>query len=655
MSKNNNTNNAIKTPKKIAIPFSITWPKKGEKIKPTLNTTNVLISGILITCIALSLVSGFIDLVFFSGLSKSLYTVATLKVAAGILFSIMSLGFTSAKFWCAMQIGAINELQTRLKNEQYTWYKNLNKLKLKWHIAHKFLITVSLITSISLSVVSIGDAIRKNQNVIKRANDDIQKITKYYNTTDTSDDVQFKALVDGTAASSTAGTRAANTAAEIWPIIEAYRIERSEFEAEFGNNFGSKEEVVFKGQTIIPDEYWDKQNSLVISNVKAKGYTLSINQIRNITSEAVLATRIKTEIEESVKNNSLSELTELADKTKNKAVQEIKNLEGRYYMPGSDEPVVFDPNNISGSINLLGDIKAAYENDTGDVGESAKMFMLIGPTLESMRKTKASDISEAYSQKVSVSSFGTTEIMMMVLIMIFGIVQEFLIALFTPKSTIDRKMLSRFDAYFGENFNIDLFLLKTYKDYLKKGIINQKDFEAKARKCVELMEDDIGDVIARYSKKNKAEKASFDELKKQYTESINDNKNKIDVLELNNKSKDKIIENLNKKIEELEKSQLQKIQSDVIYASKDTTPAITEVKQPDVDNIEPTINLEKVPKEMSMDPGTVEIAHTLQNNNSDNTVIKSDTIATRAVKDDSEAKLEKLNEVLNSFEDDLRS
>ena len=37
----------------------------------------------------------------------------------------------------------------------------------------------------------------------------------------------------------------------------------------------------------------------------------------------------------------------------------------------------------------------------------------------------------------------------------------------------------------------------------------------------------VDDVIARYSKKNKAEKASFDELKKQYTESINDNKNKI--------------------------------------------------------------------------------------------------------------------------------
>lgn len=650
MSKNNNT---VKVPKKISIPFSITWPKKGEKIKPIVNTTNVLISGILITCIALSLVSGFIDLVFFSGLSKSWYTVATIKVAAGILFSIMSLGFTSAKFWCAMQLGAINELQTRLKNDKYTWYRNLNRLKLKWHIAHKFLITVSLITSISLSVVSIGDAIRKNQNVIKRANDDIQKITKYYNTTDTSDDVQFKALVDGTAASSTAGSRATEQAAKIWPIIEAYRNDRAEFEGQFGNNFGSRE-IEYKGK--IADEYWDEQNSLVQNKIKAAGRTMSISQIRNITSEAVLATTIKSEIEESVKNNSLNELTELADKTKNKAVQEIKNLEGRYYLPGSTEPVVFDPNNISGSINLLGDIKAAYENDTGDVGESAKMFMLIGPTLESMRKTKAADISEAYSQKVSVSSFGTTEVMMMVLIMIFGIVQEFLIALFTPKSTIDRKMLSRFDAYFGEDFNIDLFLLKTYKDYLKKGIINQKDFEAKARKCVELMEDDIDDVIERYSKKSKTEKASFEQLKKQYTDSINDTKNKIDVLELSNKSKDKIIENLNKKLEEAEKSNLQKIQGDIIYASKETTPAIIEVRHQALPNDTPVVNLDKTPKDMSMDPGTLEIAHTLQNGYKEVPVAKmAEPVPVRATKNEAESKLEKLNEVLNSFEDDLRS
>lgn len=503
-----------KTLKKLRIPISITWPKKGESIKPTINTTNVLISGILITCIALSLVSGFIDLVFFSGLSKSLYTVFAFQMTASILFSIMSLGFTSAKFFCSMQLGAINELQNRLKNEGYSWYKNLNKLKLKWHVAHKFLICVSLITSISLSVVSIGDGIRKNQNVIKRANDDIQKISKYLNTTDTSDDVQFQALVSGTNASSTAGTKAADIASKIWPVIEEYRINRAEFESTFGSNsFSSKEEVEWKGDKIIPDTYWDNENSKVQSKVKSLGKTLTLNQIRNISSEAYLATMIKEEIEKSVANNSLEGLTELADKTKAKAVQEVRNLEGKYYMPGSKEPVVFDENNISGAITILGDIKAAYENDTGDIGETSKLFMLVGPSIDNLFNKKATNIEDAFNQDVKVSSFGTTELMMMILIMVFGIVQEFLIALFTPKSTINRKMLSRFDSYFGHDFDIDMFLLKTYKDYLKKGIINQKEFETKAKKAVELMEDSVDDVILRYSKKARSSQKKDDDLK----------------------------------------------------------------------------------------------------------------------------------------------
>ncbi len=609
-SKNSKSKVNVSVPKK----FTIVWPsfKKGDGIKPTLNTTDVLISGILITCIALSLVSGFIDLVFFSGLSKSWYTVATVKVAASILFSVMSLGFTSAKFWCAMQLGAINELQTRLKNDKYPWYKNLDKLKLKWHLAHKFLIAVSLITSISLSVVSIGDAIRKNQNVIKRANDDIQKITKYYNTTDTSDDVQFQALVKGTSESSTAGEKATKAASKIWPIIEEYRAEMAEFPVARD----SKDPIEWKGQEIIPDDYWTERNAKVQKDVNVYR-NLSLYQIRTIKSEAQLATTIKEEIEKSVANSSLEGLTELADKTKNKAVQEIKNLEGRYYMPGAAEPVVFDPNNISGSINLLGDIKAAYENDTGDVGESAKMFMLIGPTLESMKKTKATDVTEAYNQKVSVSSFGTTEIMMMVLIMIFGIVQEFLIALFTPKSTIDRKMLSRFDAYFGEGFDIDMFLLRTYKDYLKKGIINQRDFEAKAKKAVELMDDTIDDVIARYSKKAKKQ-------------NINLSKSNIDLNKSNIDLTKAISVDLNKSEDENKSLPQAPIKESIVEE-----PTSHKLERMYGDTIESSAN--------DSDGRTIGI--------SENGIIEMRPVEpiVAPIND----KLEKLNEALNSFEKDL--
>ena len=488
----------MKTKSKSKI--KITWPGLKKNYWNDGSTRNI--NGVLLTCILLSFASGFIDLVFFSGLSKSVYNVANIPVAASILFTIMSIGFISAKFWCAGRIGMLRELKNRLKAKGKTWYKNINKALLPWHIAHKFLIIVSLITAISLSVVSIGDAIRKNQNVIKRANTDIEKITKLANTTDKSDEVQFSALIKSSTASETAVGKAQADAAKIWPIIEDYRTLRVEFEAEFGNNFSSKEEVVFKGQTIVPDTYWDKQNSLVQSKVKAAGRNLSITQIRNITSEAVLANQIKREIETSTSNSASNKLEALSAQTKNKAIQEIENLQGRYFMPGSEEAVVFDSNNISGAIATLGDIKAAYENDTGDVGESSKVFMLIGPVIDKKKQVTASDVESAYLQEVDTSSFGATEIMMMILIMAFGIVQEFLIAIFTPKATIDRKMLSQVSSYleWKDEEEKERFLISVYKDYVGDGIINQEDFEAKVKKCVTLMEDTEEDIIAKYSK-----------------------------------------------------------------------------------------------------------------------------------------------------------
>lgn len=480
--------------KSIKLP-TVRWKwnsKKGEKFfeKPTIDSTEVLISGKLVTLLILSFVSGIIDLVFFSELSKSVFKIATVSVAAGIVYTLMSIGFTSAKFWCATQLSVIKELQARLK-ENGLPFKALNKPKMRWNIIHKFLIGVSLITAISLSVVSIGDAVRKNQNEILKAKQAYEKIAKYSNTADVSDDAQFKALVKGTNASSNAADTAATQAARIWPIIEDYRTERAEFEAEFGNNFSSKEEVVFKGQTIIPDSYWDKQNSLVQSKIKAAGRNLSISQIRNITSEAVLASQIKKEIEASVANTSLDSLTELADKTNNKAKQEIENLEGRFNWPDGS-PVIFDPNNISKSLQTLGDIQSAYENDSGDVGQSAKMFMIIGPALESKFANKAT-LENITEQKVSTNSFGTTEVMMMILIMIFGIVQEFIIALYTPKSTIDRRTLSQFSEYLDlkemENKGLDVnrFLIKIYNNYLDDGSYSQAKYDYKMEKVIDVV------------------------------------------------------------------------------------------------------------------------------------------------------------------------
>jgi len=461
--------------------------KKGEKFfeKPTIDSTEILISGKIVTLLILSFVSGIIDLVFFSELSKSIFKIATISVAAGIVYTLMSIGFTSAKFWCATQLSVIKELQARLKENDLPFLA-LNKPKLRWNFAHKFLITVSLITAISLSVVSIGDAVRKNQNEILKAKQAYEKIAKYSSTADVSDEEQFKALVKGTNASSNAADTAATQAAKIWPIIEEYRAEMAEFPVARD----SEDPIEWKGKEIIPTKYWDERNAKVQKDVNVYR-NLSLYQIRNITSEAQLATTIKKEIEASVANTSLDSLTELADKTNNKAKQEVENLEGRFTWPDGS-PVVFDPDNISKSLQTLGDIQSAYENDSGDVGQSAKMFMIIGPALESKFTNKAT-LENITEQKVSTNSFGTTEVMMMILIMVFGIVQELIIALYTPKSTIDRRALSQFSEYLdlksmeSKGLDINHFLIKIYNNYLDDGSYSQAKYDFKMDKVIDVI------------------------------------------------------------------------------------------------------------------------------------------------------------------------
>lgn len=474
---------------------------EGKLEKPTLKTTEVLLNGKLLTCILLSIVSAIIDLVFFSGLSKSKLPIAWFFIPAAVLYTLMSIGFSMGKFFSAMQLGAIAELKTRLRNQGYTWISNLRGLSFKWHIVHKFLIAVSIITSVSLSLLSIGDGVRRNNNEIAKAEKAEIAISRYANTSDKSDDIQFQNLVSSSSASSNAAITAQEQASRIWPIIEEYRQERAEFISYA--DYNSLEEIDFKGQRIMPSDYWDDRNAKVVADVRPIR-AMSLSQIRNISSQQALVSLIRNEIEQSVQNSSSEQLASLSEQTREKAREEIRNLKGRFTTPDG-EVVEFDENNISDALNKLSDLKAAWLNDGGDVGASAKMFMLIGPTLDKLLQNKNQTLEDV-AANTSISTFGGAQILMMILICIFGIVQEFLIALFTPKSVISRKMMYQFEAYFGPDLDIDKFLLSVYIDYYKKGVINQKDFDAKSKKCVESIDITINSIVNKYSKKPKPEK-----------------------------------------------------------------------------------------------------------------------------------------------------
>ena len=51
-------------------------------------------------------------------------------------------------------------------------------------------------------------------------------------------------------------------------------------------------------------------------------------------------------------------------------------------------------------------------------------------------------------------------------------------------------------------------MLYTYKNYLDRGILSTEEFDVKSKKAVELMENGIEDIIAKYTKKKNKEEYS---------------------------------------------------------------------------------------------------------------------------------------------------
>lgn len=554
--------------------------KKFEK--PTLRTTTILINGKLVTCILLSIISGVIDLIFFSGLSRSAYELfGLIAIPAGLVMSLMSIGFTMGKFFCAMQLGAIAELKTRLKNARYKWFNNLNKLSWKWQVIHKFLIGVSILTSISLSVVSIGTGVTRNANKLKQIDDLIVEGTKYSEILNTARDTSLTASVSRSIDTSEqdAITFTQTQMSRIRPAVEQYKIERQSFTGA-GYDVNSTEEIDWNGNIIIPTQYWERRNEEINNLLQNAGYgtvtgrtiyNLNLSQVERVIRQNYLNSyqsrspdEIKKEMEDARQStiqeaNGWLDTLNASNFTKNEQV--VRN-NGR--IEYTSVPVTFDADYentdtkvlITRALALLRQYRTEVESDNGDIGSSSKLFMMIGNAVDKIGTKQNNSVVDALNTKVK-TGIGSTEIMIMIVIMLFGIVQEFLIALFTPKSTISRKMLYQFDAYFGEDFSINDFMLETYLDYYNKGIISKEDFDAKAKKCVDLMQNTKESIIEKYSKK------SVEKVEKK----IKLNENKIDT----NSSNVQSIPNLQNNLNDINKTNNQ-------YSSK-VTEVVKEIEE----------------------------------------------------------------------------
>ena len=470
--------------------FNFVFNKDRER----LSSSTILVRGSLLTCIILSFASGIIDIAFFSGLSKALLHIGTVPMHAAILYTIISAGFISAKFWLAMKLGMLKELQARLTAKQLTWAKNLDKPIKRTNFWHKFMIAISIMTALSLSVNSIGSALKdaeRNSTNITISIDELKALKDQKKSDSNDKRTLTRGNLEGTANSKQTAEREAD---RYWPNIEKWQ-----------DTLAS----IYENEEYLALETEEEKASYIETKrkpFKKMAPTFIGNNIDYI-SRSELVTKFQQEAKKTeIDKDSIAAYDALANENNEEIRNTILALENLYKHPNSYEnglviegkPVSFldengEPIDITQVIGILQGLREEWKNNT-DIGESSQIFMLVSEI-----------VTSKLGEDKSSSGSGIAEILMIIIVAIIGIGQEFLIAHFTPKATIDRSLLRQVSEYLlWENKDQkERFLLEVYDDYYGDGVFNQDAFEHKCKKAVEHLERSIDDTIAKYSKYNK--------------------------------------------------------------------------------------------------------------------------------------------------------
>ena len=449
------------------------WVKGRGFVANKIDNSTILINGLLLTCIGLSIASGFVDIVCYSGLSVSLFHLGTLALPAAILYTLISIFLTSGKFWFGMKIGMLKELRTRLKVQNFQWYKNITKALVPWQLLHKLLICISLLTAMSMSVNSIGSGIRAMQQNIDNMTRDAETLIELNKSVNSGVKEKREAAKSNITGAITAKDDARQEVDRYYSRLVKYQ---EEYFATPEDDIDARKAIIDKIVREIPGA--TSKNAIYFTKAdlqKSIQKTASRNETVNDTSlyeEAV--SYDKNQIEET--------LIAISDK-------EYKMPDGTLiqFIDNDGKPI-----NVQLAISRLQNGISMWQADTGDVGESSKVFTLLAMYI------KADETA---------GGIGAAEWMIMLFIFFTGIIQECMIALCTPSATIDRKTLSSVSRYceWKNEEEKERFLLRVYKSYVGDGVFNQADYEEKCRKCVELMEETEDDVIVKYSKKYKME------------------------------------------------------------------------------------------------------------------------------------------------------
>lgn len=452
----------------------------------------ILINGKIVVFVLCSIISSLINLVFISNLTKESYDIGSiLSIPAAIFLGILSVGLDASKTIHVIQVNSLNEMYRKLS--QFPWSKSIKKTLNKWTTVYLLYVVLSIVTSVSLSTISIGAGITRNANLLNLIDTQIKEGEKYLEIDGASKDANFKHIINSATDSSEedAIAFAKNMMTEIWPFIEEYKTERTSFE-DAGYDVNSTEEIEWNGNKIIPSSYWDKRNRDVNNRLTNAGHnSVSGSAIKNLNRanvERIIQQNQLSLTETRKSENAIEKLNDLSSQSMQEALGWISTINSlKMVNPKTGEVATFDIDetnpkvSVSSALTQLKALRVDVESDSGDIGSSSKIFMQVGSWIDGATEKKT-DLTNVLDNKNQIS-FGTVEILMMVMLLFLSLLCELAINQFAPTIKVSRKMLGQFRHCLPKEFDINLFMLNLNNELRDYDLISDEELEYQIDYC----------------------------------------------------------------------------------------------------------------------------------------------------------------------------
>lgn len=438
-----------------------------------------------ITFIVLSVISAFINLIFLAGLTKTPYILGDtrgwyISIPAALFLGCLSIGLDISKALHVIQVNTLNNLARKLSDK--TWSHRIRKVAKKWLYVYILYVTLSIITSVSLSSISIGSGITRNANLRDQVNEYIQRGEQYSGINNAAKDASLQNLISN--ATSTAEVEARQYATEKTNEINAFIDKITEIN---GRVFTSDEDSTAqqKKQAAFSQHETERQkiNNILrnagyrprsfqdfitfdTSNIQAAIKKAQLDFLSNNTNDAAIA--------------QLNKVTEATDVEILAWLETLNNLQLLNPKDNSVFKIEIDrekPASVLAktAVTQLKALKVDIENDSGDIGISSKIFMQLGGFIQSLNQ-KDGTFDSVLTNSTRSSTFGPTEVMMMLMLLFLSLLCELGINQFSPEVSISRKMLAQFRRYYEKDFDVNQFMISIAVELRDYDLIDDETF-----------------------------------------------------------------------------------------------------------------------------------------------------------------------------------